>query len=127
MSYPPAPRFERDDQEEIPGGRQRGRVVPMQPEPSGDLLIDIRVNGVTFGTVDPMQLRAKAQIDLERIRGALDLLRWCETHAGVPAEDLPALEAELAEMPLYSIVELAQSISAALGEAMQIPKQRRRT
>lgn len=125
MSYPSVPRFERDDGDEIPGSRPRGRVVPMQAEEPG-LLIDIRVNGVTFGTVDPMQLRAAAQIDLERIRGALDLLRWCETHAGVPAEDMPALEAELAEMPLYSIVELAQSISAALGEAMQLPKARGR-
>lgn len=137
MSYPSVPRFERDDGDEIPGTRPRGRVVPMQPEEPG-LLIDIRVNGVTFGTIDPTQLKAKAQIDLERTMTALGLLRWCEQYGGVDNSDLTRdertgktdldrLEDELAEMPLYSIVELAQSISAALGEAMQIPKQRRRT
>lgn len=118
--------FPRDDGDELQE-RPRGRAVPriVEDEPTG-LLIDIRVNGVTFGTVDAERLKARAQIDLERVRGALDLLRWCEQHAGVPREDLPRLEEELAEMPLRAVVELAQSISAALGEAVSVPKARRR-
>lgn len=110
----------------------RGRVVPAQPA-DGQLLIDIRVNGVVFGTIEPTQLKARAQLDLERVRGGLDLLRWCEKYGGVDNSDesrddetaltdLGRLEEALADMPLQAIVDLAQSISAALGEAMQIPK-----
>jgi hypothetical protein len=119
------PRFERDDGDDQP----RGRVVPLQPEPSA-LLIDIRVGGVTFGTIDPLTLKARAQLDLERARGALDLLRWCQTHAGGSGErgadgepsELDRLEEELAEMPLSAVMDLIVSISGALGEAVQIPK-----
>lgn len=125
-----------DIHEELPSGpRRAGRVVPM-PTPEPGQLIDIRVNGVVFGTVDPMGLKARAQIDLERVQGALHLLRWCERYGGVDNSDhsrdedgktdLDRLEDELAEMPIYAIVELAMSISAALGEAMQIPKPRGR-
>lgn len=117
-----APRFERDDQEEIPGTagpRRLGRVVPA-PEPT---LIDIIVGGVVFATIDPTRLKAKAQIDLERARGALDLLKWCQNHGGVAADELAALEAELGEMPLQAIMDLIVQISTALGGAVQIPKQ----
>lgn len=123
-------RFERD----MGDDRPRGRVVPLQPEPAG-LLIDIRVNGATFGTIDPLTLRARAQIDLERIFSSgtpvLDMLRWCERYGGVSAQpgpdgepsELERLEDELAEMPLTAVIDLAMGISAALGEAMSLPKQ----
>jgi hypothetical protein len=128
------PRFERDDGDEL---RPRGRLVPVQPnDDPAPLLIDIRVGGVTFGTVDPMRLKARAQIDLERVRGALDLLRWCVQYAGVDdtaasrdahgRTDRDRLEDELGEMPLSAIVELASGIAGALGEAAGIPKASRR-
>lgn len=111
---------------------QRGRRVPEPPaddEPS----ITIRVNGVVFGVVYPRLLTARAQIDLERATGALGLLRWCATHAGVdhsdatrdPATgltDLDRLEEELAEMPLQAVMDLIVAIGEALREGVEVPK-----
>lgn len=123
-------RFPRDDDDELPQTRQRGRVVPMEQTE----LIDIRVNGVTFGVIDPLTLKAKALIELERTTGALGLLRWCNRYGGVSDEpgpegepsDLDRLEDELGEMSLGSVVDLAQSIAEALGAAMKLPKARGR-
>lgn len=120
------PRFDRDLEEERP----RGRVVPMEQT----TLIDIRVNGVAFGTIDPSRLKARAQIDLERSRGALDLLRWCRDHGGVSDQrgpngepsELEQLEDELGDMPLQAIMDLIVSISEALGASVEIPKVRPR-
>lgn len=112
-----------DIHEELPSGPRRlGRVAPA-PTP---VEIDIVVNGVVFGTVVPDTLKAKAQIDLERAKGALDLLRWCQTHGGISSADLPALEVELGEMPLQAIMDLIVEISAALSQAVEIPKSRGR-
>ncbi len=129
MSYSAFPRDNGDD--DAPRERERGRAVPriVEHEPS-PMLIDIRVNGVVFGTVDPEQLKARAMMDLERCQGTYDLLRWCKTHAGVsdkrgpndePSE-LDRLAEELAEMPLRAIRELAQSIGGALKDAVDVPK-----
>lgn len=125
------PRFPRDDGDEQP--RQRGRVVPMQPE-ADPVLVQIRVNGVTFGEVDPATLKAKALIELERAMGALPLLRWLSTYAGLDDEEEDAegltardrAERELGEMNLAAVFDLAAEIAAAIGEGIQIPKARRR-
>lgn len=109
----------RDDGEDIPAGPRRlGRVVSeVQP-----VYVDIVVNGVVFGTIEPTKLKARAQIDLERAKGALDLLKWCQVHGGIPEAELPALEDELGEMPLQAIMDLIVEISQALGAAVEIPK-----
>lgn len=131
--------FPRDDQEELPATRSRGRVVPIQPpqpqeeEPA----LDIIVNGVVFGTVYPRQLKAKAQIALERCRTALSLLTWCQVYGGVDntdasrderngKTDLDRLEDDLGEMEIGALLDLILEIGTTLGEAMQLPKRKAR-
>lgn len=127
MTYSRMPRDDGDD-DQVQGPRRAGRVVPMQPPEHEPTLIAITVGGVQFGTIYPQELRARAQIDLERVmRSAtptLDMLAWCERYAGVDRADLPELEDALAEMPLGAVVEFAVGIQQALGQAMQVPKAR---
>lgn len=111
--------MERDNGVETP----RGRAVLEYDAPQG--IIEIRVNGVCFGTLDPETLKARAQMDLEKVQGAYDLLRWCETHAGVAGEQRAELERQLGEMPLRAIFELAQSIAQAMAQILRVPKLRK--
>lgn len=118
------PQFPRDGGEVIPQGqpeRLRGRAGPAEAEPP-KTLIDIRVNGKILGQIDVTTLKAKAQFELERMVKATDMLTWLSRYAGVSPEDLPDVEYELGEMPIGALLELGQSIGAAIGEAASLSK-----
>jgi hypothetical protein len=85
-------------------------------------MVAVVVNNVTFAEIDPDALTVRAQLDLERARGALDLLRWCQRHGGMSAEQIATLEEELANMPLRSVIDLTKEIGRALNQAVALPK-----
>ncbi len=98
---------------------RRGRAVP-EPAPR---VVDIVVDGVTLGTVDPAELTAEAQFELEEAQTALALLDWLARHAGA---DKRQARRTIGPMKVQAIVELAAEIAAAIGAAVEPPKARRR-
>jgi hypothetical protein len=127
MSYPRAlPRDGGDPEDDQPVYRQRGRAVP-EAEPDESPIVSIVVGGLELGSVDVRALKARAQFDLEDVKGAYDLLTWLQNYAGVAEADLPKIRDELGEMPIGAIIDLAQGISEAIGQALSVPKRKRPT
>jgi hypothetical protein len=94
--------------------RKRGRNAP-----PGTRLVEIAIDGVVLGTVDPNELTAGAQLDLEDVQRGKHLITWLVQHAGA---DATTVEAAIRPMPARALLDLMREISAALGEALDVPK-----
>lgn len=107
--------------------RQRGRDVPPADDPADDeTRIIIKVGDMEVGSINPRTIKARAQFDIEdaisSATPATNLLKWLVQYAGTPAEALPGIKEELAEMSAWHIIELLQSIQEAVGRALRPPK-----
>lgn len=98
-------------------------------EPSADdsdRAIQIAVNGVMLGTIDPRTIKARAQFDLEdaisSATPATRLLTWLTQYAGVRNDDVPAIREALADMEAWRILDLLLSIQEAVGKSLLPPK-----
>lgn len=80
-------------------------------------MIDIKVDEVLIGRIDPASITIGDQIELEEAKGAREVLAWLRAHAGTEAE----AEAKLKKMPLRRIKELAQGVGDALIAAAELP------
>lgn len=100
--------------------RPRGRAEPEAPRAR---LVDIVVDGVLLGSLDPNTLTANAQFELEEASQATELLDWLARYAGANRSDVRKV---IGDMPLTSLMEIGRSIGTALGEAIKVPKPKRR-
>ncbi len=89
--------------------------------PADTGIVEIKVGDLVVGEVDPRTLKAKALFDLERTATGLGLISWLETYAGLGAKDRPAVEAEIGEMSLGALAELALAIGEAIGAGLRLP------
>jgi hypothetical protein len=80
-------------------------------------VIDIQVDGVLIGRIDPADVTIGDQCELEEARGARDILGWLKAHAAMSAE----AEATLRKMPLRKVKELGDGVSKALMAAVELP------
>jgi hypothetical protein len=80
-------------------------------------MIDIKVDDVLIGRIDPADVTIGDQIELEEARGARDIVAWLKAHAAMGAE----AEAKLLKMPLRKVKELGDGVSKALMAAVELP------
>lgn len=77
-------------------------------------MIEIKVNGVVVGKIDPDTITIGDQIDLEATKGMTAMCDWLIAKAGC---DLKVLRA----MPFRAISELAEGVKTALEAASSLP------
>lgn len=82
-------------------------------------VIEIKVDGVVLGTIDPKTLKARALFEIEKARSAHDMVDWLAMYAGANRDETIDV---LSEMPLQAVADMALSISEALGQAVEVPK-----
>jgi hypothetical protein len=80
-------------------------------------MIDIKIDDVQIGLIDPAEITIGDQIELEDAKGAKNIITWLKAHAGMDA----AAEAKLLKMPLRKIKLLAEGVGNALMEAAELP------
>ena len=80
-------------------------------------MIDIRVDDILIGHIDPAELTIGDQIELENAKGARDIVAWLRIHAGMDKD----AEAKLVKMPLRKIKELGDGVSQAMMAAVELP------
>lgn len=110
-----------DETEEQVWERQRGRIG--KPQPIRSRLVEIIVDGVLLGTLDPDTLTANAQFELEEAQQSIELLDWLERYAGADRAEARRI---VGAMQLTALLDLGMSIGTALGEAIKVPKPKRR-
>lgn len=119
--YGPRDRHDPDDAEREGNQptRPRGRMAPARAQ----TIVQIAVDDVVLGEVNPKELTAGAQFDLEDCKGAYDLVDWIVRYAGGDKEQAVAA---LRPMKAQALVDLLLEISTALGRAVEIPKRNAR-
>jgi hypothetical protein len=81
-------------------------------------VINIEINGVEYGKLDPQKLTLRTQYDLEKCAGFVDLLEWLKKYAGTTDEQADAL---LDNVPLTKAGEVGEGLRKALDAAMSLP------
>jgi hypothetical protein len=80
-------------------------------------VIDINIDGVLIGRIDPAEVTIGDQIELEETRGAKGIVAWLKAHAAMSAD----AESTLRKMPLRKVKELGNGVSEALLAAVELP------
>jgi hypothetical protein len=80
-------------------------------------VVNIEIDGVQIGKIDPDDITIGDQIELEEAKGAKQIVTWLRAHAGTD----DAAVAKLVTMKLRKMRELATSVGEALLAAAELP------